>query len=595
MASGNLNTDNQNLGPKAAAQVHPLYSLLRPTWEQLAHVREGTGGFLDGTYLVAHPREYLDHTIVTTDTATGATVSRTNPSPRSPSPKLLARRRLARYENVASSIIEAKKSALFREQPTRRVGEQVPVKPQTPPVQAQADPVADPTSDPSTTKKPVQMAAPPPAEPAPESELEQWWEDVDGDDTHIDDAMAAWWDLAATFGHVVLYLDISAPADEPATAADQPSPYVRLYTPLDVLDWRRNDQGCLVWVKLLEATQPEFLGTVGDARSVVTYRIRVVDETSWSLYDFKTGKFISRGPHGFGRLPVVYLFAKRRALLSDIGESVLGDPRNYIDLYNLTSEVRELLRGQTFSFINLPLGTGPDAMSVESAQAMMGQQTGTMNVLFSGGDAKILTGDPANVTSYHDEISRVKREIYREAGVQWATDSKDAEAANSLELKQDEMNVRLSAYADECQQAEYALADLWYRARYGEDLGPTKLEEAQVVIHYPEHFTATPFDEVLKQVQAAQSIGMPALFLKELRKAIVAKFEGMANLTPEMMRQINEAIDTAADDPTPAERMKQKMDVLAVAAGGTPGKRVGKPVLGKDGKMPTQLDPEKAA
>jgi hypothetical protein len=64
-------------------------------------------------------------------------------------------------------------------------------------------------------------------------------------------------------------------------------------------------------------------------------------------------------------LPVVYLFGKRRALLTDIGESVLGDPRNYIDLFNLTSEIRELLRNQTFSFINLPLGTGPDAMSVE--------------------------------------------------------------------------------------------------------------------------------------------------------------------------------------------------------------------------------------
>jgi hypothetical protein len=209
-------------------------------------------------------------------------------------------------------------------------------------------------------------------------------------------------------------------------------------------------------------------------------------------------------------------------------------------------------------------------MTVEQAQAMMGQQTGTMNVLFSGLQAQMLTGDPANVQSYHDEIARVKREIYRETGVQWETDTKDAEAQGSLELKREDMNTRLSAYADECQQAEYALVELWYRSRYGADAWKAKLETDQVTIHYPERFSATPFDEVLKQVQAAQAIGMPAAFLKALRKAIVTKFEGMANLTPTQLKEITEAIDNAPDDPTPAERMRQKMDIMtqAVKSGG---------------------------
>jgi hypothetical protein len=63
MAAGNLNTPS-NLGPKVAAQTHPLYDLFKLTWQQLAHVREGTGGFLsvgNDSYLVAHPREWLDH------------------------------------------------------------------------------------------------------------------------------------------------------------------------------------------------------------------------------------------------------------------------------------------------------------------------------------------------------------------------------------------------------------------------------------------------------------------------------------------------------------------------------------------------------
>ena len=422
---------------------------------------------------------------------------------------------------------------------------------------------------------------PTPASTPKPSELEQWWLNVDGDGTHIDDAMVDWWDMAATFGHVALYFDLARVPDEapmagdantpprPQTAADQGMPYVRPYTPLDVLDWRRDSDGELVWIKLLEAvTTP---ATV-ESRPVTTYRVRIVDEVSWKLYDYKAGVYIDQGDHHLGRLPVVFLYGKRRSLLPDIGESVLGDPRNYIDLFNLTSEIRELLRNQTFSFINLPLGTGPDAMGVEQAQTMMGSQTGTMNVLFSGGPASILTGDPGNVTSYHEEVSRLKREIYRETGMQWVTDSRDAEAAAALELKRDEMTARLTMYADECQRAEYLLVDLFYRAKYGAEAGPRKMEADEVQIHYPEQFAQTPFKDVLDEASAAQSLGMPAIFLKELRKAMITKFEGMSNLSPEVLKAITEAIDQAADDPTPAEKQRQKMELLtkSVQSGAKP-------------------------
>lgn len=552
MPSANVNSA-ENLGQRVAAEVHPLYRLLKPTWEKLAHVREGTGGFLDGTYLVAHPREWLDHSSRQTDTETGAVTVTLNPSPKKPSPKLLARRVLARYENVASAIIESKKAILFREQPTRRVGPQPTPK---------ATPAPDPNADPMKAKpKPAPVVA---AKPEKPSELEQWWENVDGQGLHIDDAMPMWWDLAATLGHIVLYFDLAGEQDAAATtAADQPMPYVRVYTPLDVVDWRRDDLGNLVWIKLLEAVQAP--ASSEDSRSVTSYRVRVVDETSWKLYDYKTGKYIAKGDHKLGRLPVVYLYGKRRALLADIGESVLGDPRNYIDLFNLTSEIRELLRNQTFSFINLPLGSGQDAMSVEAAQTMLGQQTGTLNVLMSALPAQILSGDPANVQSYHDEIARVKREIYRDTGVQFDVDSKDAEAQGALELKRAEMTIRVSAYADECQRAEYMLVDLWYRARHGEEAGKAKMETDQVQVHYPENFADVPFKDVLDEASAAQSLGMPALFLKELRKAMVTKFTGMGNLSQEVLGLINDAIENAPDDPTPAEKQRQKMELLTAS------------------------------
>jgi hypothetical protein len=291
----------------------------------------------------------------------------------------------------------------------------------------------------------------------------------------------------------------------------------------------------------------------------------VVDAEKWTLYD-QDGNKVDEAAHELGRVPFVFLFGQRSPSYASVGKSLLGDPQNHIDVYNLESEKRELLRGQTFSFINLPLGSGPDAPTVEQAQAMMGKQTGTMNVLFSAQAASILSADAANVEAYEQAISTKTRTIYREAGVQWETDSKDAEAEGSLSLKREEMNTRLSQMANECQAAEYELADLFYRWKYGADRGPDRLDEDQVTIQYPDHFTATPFEDVLAQVEAAQSIGMPAIFLKELRKALVTKFEGMASLTPAQIDAINTAIDTAPDDPSPAEGLQQGMELMTKAA-----------------------------
>lgn len=516
-------TPMDDLGPKVAAARHPTYDYFLEEWIKLIHVREGTGGFKDGTYLVGHPREWLDHSVKQAD---GTTV--TNPNPRKPSPKLQARRKLARYENLAASILEAKKAALFREKPTRRIGD---------------------------GKEPKGEAT--------ETVLDRFWANVDGADTPIDEAMPHWWDLAATCGHIALYFELpkgmEAKEGEVATAADQDTPKVCVYTPIDILNWLCDENGQIISIKVREAVTP----TDYSEGAKVKYRVRIITEEGWELYDFTTGKAIDAGTHGLGRLPVVFLFGKRRAAFSDVGQSVLGDPKLYVDLYNLTSEMRELERNQTFSFINIPLGTGQDAMSVHDAQAMMGQQTGTMNVLFSGGPASVLTADAANVVTYRDDIQQLKRDIYRETGVQWESDTKDAEAEGSLELKREEMNTRLAAYADECEEAEYDLADLVYRWEHGGEDGAKKLQEDQVTIAYPDRFGATPFTDVAGQFASAQSMGMPPLFLKEFRKSLVTKFEGMANLPPDLLEEINKQIDAAADDPTPAERMKQKMDLLA--------------------------------
>lgn len=497
-----------DLSTKIVGYTHPMYSVWAPIWLKCAHVREGAGGFMDGTYLVAHPREWEDYTATT---------------PRKPTKKLKARRALASYENFGGAIIDAKKSAIFREVPVRRVGDGK-----------------------QETKTP----------------LEAWWEDVDGLGHSIDDFMMMAWDVAATFGHAYIYLEQDS--EEADTAADQGMPYLCLYTPLDALDWLEDERGELTAIKFVEGSAR----TSFDQLAIPLPQVRMVNEVGWQLYSRQTGEAVGHGTHDLGELPVVTLYAQRRPLIPRIGHTVLHDPQLYIDLYNLLSELRELLRNQTFSILNVPLGTGADAMSVETAKALLGAATGTEQVLFSGAAAGFISADASNVEAYQNEIERRLRTIYRLCAVHWDSDKRGVEAAGSVELKREDMNQRLAAYADEIEAAEYGLVALWYRAMYGADRGSTKMDEDQITIHYPDTFEVTPFDTILEQAQAALALGMPDEFNKALRKDLVAKF--MPNATQEQIGAINDAIDAAPADLTPDQRLQLKAKAQTAAFGAKP-------------------------
>jgi hypothetical protein len=521
----------QKLTSKQTKHTHPTYNALKPVWDQLKDVREGSGGFITGEYLVGHPREYI--TTRTPVTNTDGSVVVNTVVTKTPTRKLVARRTLASYENFADTIIEALKTALFREQPTRRVGE--------------------------------------PAKDAPPTDLEEWWENVDGAGTHIDDFMQQVWDLAGTFGHVYLYMDLPANTNV-ETAADQAQPFLRVYTPLDALDWMTDDLGQLTAIKFQELAPRESLDE--PAKPGTDTRVRMIDATSWRLYDNR-GALASDGEHKFGRIPVIPLYAKRRPLTQQVGASVLGDPKLYVDLYNIVSEIRELLRNQTFGILNVPLGTGDGAMTVSDAQSMMANSSGTENVLFSGAAADFIQPSAENVVVYHAEFERKLRVIYRLVCLAWEADSKDAEAEGSLKLKREDMNQRLSGYADELERADYLLAEMFYRSLYGEQ-GAERVEKDEVQIKYPDNFDMTPFEQVLEQAEAAMSLGMPPLFLKELRKRLARKFEGMADLPPSIMDEIDQQIDAAADDLTPAEKQAGQIEMQKEAL-----KASGKPTIPK--------------
>ena len=499
--------------------AHPLYQEMKPTWAAALDVYEGLGGFLDPErpYLTPHPREWLDHSVKVEATADKPASSAPNPNPSNPSPKLKMRRKLARYENIAESILTTVSGALFLHPPTRTFGK-------------------DTKND----------------------SLKDWRTDVDGTGTAIDDFMQQAWTAAGVFGHTIILVDKDGEAG--ATAADATRPILSRYTPLDMIDWIVDERGQLAKVKFLEAAPRE---DFTKPYSVEDVRVRVVDETSWTLYD-RAGTQLETGEHGFGRLPVVVLYSKRRALTPVIGKGVMGDPYLHIDLYNLVSEVRELLRNQTFGILNIPLGSGTDASSVEREQTILGQQVGTGGVMFSTHPANYLSPDGTNAQIYHEHMDRLARMIYRLASAPWDGDSKDAESADSRRMKQSETTNVLAKYASELQQAELAITELVYRAQYGPDRWQKQWDAEQPSVAYSADFAPPDVEAIATAAAEVIGLDLGPTATKELKKRIVRSV--LQDADQELLKAIDTEID--AQEIKTAEEKRQDMLATMTARAG---------------------------
>lgn len=460
--------------------THPTYAAFRAQWQLLADAAEGTGGFADGTAIVGHPREWLDADA---------------DAPVKPTKKLLERRRLARYEHWPNTILTLLSGALFRHAPSRAAG----------------------AGD----------------QPRP---IEQWWKNVDGCGGTIDQFLGLAWQMAAVFGHCYIVMD--RPTHTATTAADVPPPYLCLYTPLDVPDWVRDDRGRLLAVRLTEAAPRMALG---GAVALPASHVRDVTPVGWKLTH--ADGTVEEGEFDYaGAVPAVVLFAKTRPLLRDVGQSVLGDPHLYLDDYNLTSETRELLRKNTFSTINVPLGTGDNATGLAEAQAMMGTTAGTTAPLFTPQPAQMRSPDPENVRVYMEQSERVQRAMFRAAGLPWEGDSRDAESAESRRLKREDLTATLAGYASRLEHTDRALAELFYRGMFGARW-QAEWQADGVRIAWPRQFDADLLDQMLTRAQTAIGLDLPPTIVRTLK--LRAAHQLVPDLTPEQLAQAHREIEEA--------------------------------------------------
>jgi hypothetical protein len=535
MARAPKKTSDQDAAQRFVWQTHPLYQAWWNTWKLLAESYEGDGGYLDGTNLVPHPRELVYPLL-----SDGTIDPNKNPIEKD---KFRRRRQLARYENFAQALVDLMVDHQYTHSITRTFG----------------DDKTDAVQQELAAKQPIT----------------EWWKNVDGLGTSIDDWMKQTQVLANVFGHVFVVMDRPLATTPPQTAAEEGRPYLRVYTPLDALDWLA-PQHKLTAVKFIEAqertslqeastfaadTANSTLLAQGAANSTPRVQYRVWTDTEWTLYNAEGGRVDGKA-HGLNELPVLVFYSHRRARLPILGRSLLRDPKLFKDHFNLVSEAREILRGQTFSMLKVKLG---EAEEIGEARSNLGNHAGIDSVLFTKGDAEYIAPPDGPVKAILDEIRNVERKMFRLIGIGEDTDSHAPETEGSRRLKAMDLNRLLAGHAAEAQRFEMAIARLWFLWTYGPDAGQSRWEKAQLTIQHPDEFYVEEMADTITNTLEALEVPMGEKYSVLVRVRAIKRI--LPDLNEDDAKDIEQQIkDLAASEAASEEANRQALVAAQEAA-----------------------------
>lgn len=311
--------------------------------------------------------------------------------------------------------------------------------------------------------------------------------------------------FASVYGRVSIIVD--KPQVIPVTRAEAEEhgirPYISLVTPENLLDWsfaRLPYSGRVVLdsVKVREAPD--------------TYRIWNRD--GWELWQIPSGtgevRLADAGWHGLGEVPVVNLYNKRSgtrmAGLSDI-QDIADINRN---IYYLCSDAREIIENTAFPMLAVPY----------SRNGAAEREVGPRNILeFDPAEPNArpywLEAPHSSLSEIREWVQRDIEEIYRIAklgGVKAAEDSA-ARSGVAIELEYQQLYSTLSEKADNLEQAEARVLELWARWEGRTFDGR---------IDYPDDFSVRDIDRDLRTVISARGAAVQSrTFDMELQKRIV--------------------------------------------------------------------------
>ncbi len=329
-------------------------------------------------------------------------------------------------------------------------------------------------------------------------EYELFVNDVDKTGTYIDDFMRRALKLSLIFGTVFIIVD--KPSEEARTKQEEIErkllPYATIRLPNQVEDYELDEYGNLKRIVFREGKERK--------RELSTEVLRVLN---------KRGEVILERENPLGVLPVVILRTSDKLLY----EELFSEPFIYtiaqlnFELYNLISEIREILRNITFPVLIYPVRS---IESFSQKEMIMGTENALLYEPETGGKPDFIAPPPAPVEVYLEYINKVIEQIYRTVNLEFTLGSQTQKSGVALEFEFQNLNTLLSMFAMNLEKAEYEIANLvarWHGKK-----------EFEGTIDYRKDFSFRDIERELKIILDALSAGIRSeTFLIEAHKKIV--------------------------------------------------------------------------
>jgi hypothetical protein len=372
-----------------------------------------------------------------------------------------------------------------------------------------------------------------------ENEVDERKENIDNKQSSIGEFRKEMADLAQVYGHIFVITDSPRFEGNVISKADILNnnllPYFTLHHPQNIINWALDEFGSPYWVivrECLDANQDPF-NFNKDTIELARYRLWTRQE--WILYSGDYSE-IARATHGLNIVPITCVFDKQsKKVRNFMGISAIADI-SFIarDIYNSCSELKQILRDQTFAFLAIQGNSSEyDELSVGTSKGLL--YPPDRNV------PQYVSPPSQNAEVYFRHIDRQVSKIFQLAkleggSVQAPEQSAVMQSGVSKAWDFNQTNSALSKKAGNLEDGEtklWQIYALWLK------------KEFDGSIQYPHEFSIQSLNEDLDEAEKIMRLNLGADFNKEIKSAIIQK--KFPRMTKEDLDRLIEAMKTQED------------------------------------------------
>jgi len=324
-------------------------------------------------------------------------------------------------------------------------------------------------------------------------------------------------EMAQVYGHVFVLCDTPNIDKNLLTFQDvidnDVFPYFTIFSPQSIINWALDSFGNPYWVLVIESEDANSNPFNMNTDKPSNYYYRLWTRQEWILYDGEY-KEIGRGLHNLGFVPITCVFDKQsKKVRNFLGVSAIADIAFIArDIYNSCSELKQILRDQTFAFLAL------QGESSEYDELSIGTGKGLLYPV-DRNPPQYISPPSINAEVYFKHIDRQVTKIFQLAKLEGGSaDFQGQTAVNQSGVsKAWDFNQTNSALSKKATNIENGEMKLWQMFAAWQGL------EFDGSIVYPNEFSIQSLKQDLDEAEQAARVQLGKTFNIEVKKAIIKK------------------------------------------------------------------------